>query len=153
MDARVEKLRTPEECDIFAKNAAARDRPDLADEAQRRAIALLAEQHGAKTQAELEALQAVYAYERVLSKKNGRRTRASRTWQMIARHGIIGAIERAVDREQATQGYTALVEMNLKELAFEAVILRHPSAFSTAAVQKSRERIGAWGQSSGETQR
>jgi hypothetical protein len=144
MDERVKKLRTPQECESFAKNAAARNRPDLAQEAQLRAIQLRAAQYGATSQAEPEALEAVYAYEEVLSKKNGRRTRASRTWQMIERHGIIGAIERAVDRAQDPQGYLALVEMNLRELAFEAVVLRHLALFSAAAIEKSKQRLQAW---------
>jgi hypothetical protein len=144
MDERVQKLRTPKECENFAINAAERNRPDLVKEAQIRAVQLRATQYGAKSPAETEALEAVYAYEEVLSKKNGRRTRASRTWQMIQRHGIIGAVERAVDREQETQGYTALVEMGLEEFAFEAVILRHPSLFSDAAVEKSKQRLRSW---------
>ena len=144
MDERVKKLRTPQECENFAKNATARNRADLAQQAQLRAIQLRAAQYGATSDAEREALEAVYAYEEVLSKKNGRRTRASRTWQMIERHGIIGAIERAVDRVQDAQGYTALVEMNLRELAFEAVVLRHPALFSDAAIEKSKQRLQAW---------
>jgi hypothetical protein len=128
----------------FGKNAAARSRPDLAREAQLRSIQLRAEQHGLVSKAEREALQAIYAYEEVLFKKNGRRTRATRTWQMIDRHGIIGAIERAVDRDQETAGYQALVKMGLQELAFEAVILRHPSLFSEGAVEKSKKRLQTW---------
>jgi hypothetical protein len=150
MDERVRKLRTPEECENFGKNAAARSRPDLANEALLRAIQLRAELYGPKSEVEREALQAVYAYEEVLSKKNGRRTRASRTWQMIGRHGIIGAVERAVDREQETQGYKALAEMNLKKLAFEAVVVQHPSFFSDAAVEKSKERLRIWDEQSTE---
>lgn len=143
MDERVMKLRTPEECEIFARNAAARNRQDLAREARVRAIQLRAEQYGATSQAEREALEAVYAYEEFLSAKNGRRTRANRTWQMIARHGILGAVERAVDRRQETQGYLALTEMGLQEFAFEAVILRHPALFSQAAIEKSKERVSS----------
>ena len=94
--------------------------------------------------AETEALEAIYAYEEVLTKKNGRRTRATRTWQMIRRHGIIGAVERAVDRDTETAGYIALVEMGLEDFAFEAVVLRHPEVFSDSAVQRSRERLRSW---------
>jgi hypothetical protein len=144
MDERVKKLRTADECANFGKNAAARSRPDLAREAQLRSIQLRAEQHGLVSEAEREALQAIYAYEEVLFKKNGRRTRATRTWQMIDRHGIIGAIERAVDRDQETAGYQALVKMGLQELAFEAVILRHPSLFSEGALEKSKKRLQTW---------
>lgn len=62
-------------------------------------------------------------------------------------YGIIGAVERAVNRRTETQGYTALVEMGLEDYAFESVILRHPSLFSEQAVQISRERIEQWSNS------
>ena len=144
MDDRVLNLKTPEQCEIFARNAIAHDRQDLADEALLWAIQLRAEKYGAGTVAEKEALQAVYAYEEVIFKRNGKRNRASRTWQMIKRHGIIEAVERAVNRENATQGYTSLVEMGLQEFAFEAVILRHPEVFSDAAIEKAKQRLEAW---------
>jgi hypothetical protein len=144
MDERVKNLNKPEHCEIFARNAIAHNRPDLADEARVRSIQLRAEAYGAESEAENEALQAIYAYEDVLTKKNGKKTRASPTWQMIKRHGIIEAVERAVNRDAEPQDYTALVEMGLKEFAFEAVILRHPDLFSDAAVQKSQERLNDW---------
>jgi hypothetical protein len=144
MDERIKKIKTPRECEIFARNAMERNRPDLADEARRRAVELRAELYGAKSEAENEALQAIYAYEEVLTQKNGRRTKANRTWQMIKRHGIIEAVERAVNRKDEAQGYTALVEMGLEDFAFEAVILRHPDLFSEEAVAKSIERLREW---------
>jgi hypothetical protein len=144
MDSRIAKLKTPQQCERFAKNAIEKDRPDLADEARKHAVELRADALNAKTDAEKEALRAVYAYEEVLSQKNGKRTRASRTWQMIDRHGIIEAVERAVNRPTETQGYNALVEMGLEEFAFEAVILRHPELFSKEAVLRSKDRMRAW---------
>lgn len=144
MDERVKRIDTPEKCEIFAKNCIERGREDLATEAKQRAVQLRAEAYGAESEAEKEALEAVYAYEEVLSAKNGKKTRASRTWQMIDRHGIIGAVERAVNRPVETLGYTALVNMGLEEYAFEAVILRHPELFSPEAIRKSRERIEQW---------
>lgn len=145
MDERVKRIKTAKLCEIFATNAAKRGRPDLAQEAKVRAVELRAEEYGAKSQAENEAIQAVYAYEEVLSKKNGKRTRASRTWQMIKRRGIIESVERAVNRKAETQGYTALAEMGLKEFAFEAVILRHPELFSDEAIAISEQRMQEWG--------
>lgn len=144
MDERVAKLKTPEECERFAKNALERNRRDLADEARKRAVALRAMAYGAKTEAERECLEAIYAYEEVLTAKNGRRTRASRTWQMIERHGILGAVERAVNRETETAGYTALLEMGLQDYAFEAVVVRHPELFSPETVQHSHARVNEW---------
>ena len=144
MDEGIKKIDTPEKCEIFAKNCADRGRHDLAKEARERAVQLRAEKYGARTEAEREALEAVYAYEEVLSAKNGKKTRAGRTWQMIERHGIIGAVERAVNRPTETQGYTALVEMGLESYAFENVILRHPELFSDSAKQISEDRLHEW---------
>ena len=138
----VDKLKTPEECERLIENVQLRN-PEMALRARRRAIELRATKHNAKSNAEKEALQAVYAYEEVLSKKNGRRTKAARTWQMIDRHGIIEAVERAVNRPQETIGYTVLVEMGLPDLAFEAVILRYPHLFTPQAVERSRVRMAA----------
>ena len=144
MDKRIQRLDTLKKCENFARNATERGRPDLAKESRQRAVQLRAQEHDAKSAAEKEALQAVYAYEDLLTNKNGRNTRASRTWQMIKRHGIIEAVERAVKRNAVTQGYTMLVEMGLEEHAFEAVILRHPEVFSDEAVRISRTRLTEW---------
>ncbi len=110
MDKRVKNIKNARLCEIFAKNAEERGRPDLANEARIRAVEIRAEEYGAKSEAEKEAIQAIYAYEEVLTKKNGKRTRASRTWQMIKRRGIIESVERAVNRESVAQGYTALAD-------------------------------------------
>lgn len=107
----------------------------------KRAVQLRAEAHGAKTEAERECLEAVYAYEEVLSANKGRRQPASRTWQMIRRHGVLPAVERIVTKRAESAGYTALAEMGLLDMAFEAVVLRHPDLFSTEAIAMSRERI------------
>lgn len=144
MDDRVKKLDTPEKCEIFAKNALLKDREDLVKQAKERAIVLKAEAYGAKTLAEKEAIKAVYAYEKVLSTNNGKKTRASRTWPMIQKYGIINAVERIVNRKAETKGYTALLKMGLEAYAFEAVILRYPELFSDSAVEISRQRMSEW---------
>jgi hypothetical protein len=97
-DDPIAKLKTPEACEQFAINVEERGKPELALAARRRAVELRAAAHGANTVAEREALEAVYAYERVLSTKRGKKIRASRTWQMIDRRGIIPAVEHVVTR-------------------------------------------------------
>ena len=144
MDPRVKALKNVEDCNKLSANAKRLGRHELADEARIRAVEIRAELHGAKTAAEKECLQAVYAYEEVLSDKRGKRIRASRTWQMIDRHGIIKAAERAVNRDAETMGYSALAEMGMQEFAFEAVILRHPEVFSPEAVARSKMRMREW---------
>jgi hypothetical protein len=142
MDYRVERLRTPAECEGFIKNAIAGKRPDLAHQAQRRAVDLHAATHQASSPVEAEAFAALYAYEAALTRKNGKKTRAIKTWQVVRSHGIIEAIQRAVS---GPSGAGALVlqlrALGLEDLAFEALVVRHPEAFSEAAVQISKARL------------
>ena len=140
MDETVRQLETPEECEQFIKNVQ-KKYPALALEARHKAVELRAAKHGVQTTVEQELLEAVYAYEEALSAKKGRKTRAARTWQMIERHGIIDAAERVVDRKDATLGYKTLIEMNMQDFAFEAVVLRHPNSFSQATVDRAKARI------------
>jgi hypothetical protein len=90
---------------------------------------------------EREAYEAVYAYEEARSKQKGKTIRASRTWPMVDEYGIIGAVERIVRRPDDASGYRVLVEMGMEDMAFEAVVLRHPDAFSREAVEHSRLRL------------
>ena len=41
-------------------------------------------------------------------------------------------------------GYRALVQMGMEDLAFEAIILRYPEHFTSAAIEISRKRVGEW---------
>lgn len=143
MDERVKQLKTPEECENFIINVKTKF-PELVKEARRRKVELLASAYGAQTAAEREALQAIYAYEEVLSTRKGRKVHASRTWQMVKRHGIIGAVERAVNRKDETIGFTALVEMGMQDFAFEAIVIRYPEIFSQEAVARSKQRLREW---------
>ena len=118
MDDRIARLKTPEECWTLEKNARAKGREDLVVEARCRGIELRAEQYGAVSEAERDCLKAIYAYEEILNAKHGKRVRASRTWQMIKRRGIIEAIEQAVDRPDGTAGFKALKEVGLDNFAF-----------------------------------
>jgi hypothetical protein len=136
-------LNTPEKCEIFEGNALKQGRPDLAVAARKRALELRAVGYGARTDAERQCLEAIYAYERILTEKNNKKTHATRTWPMVKRYGILGAVERAVNRKAETAGYTALVEMGLEDYAFEAVVVRYPTLFSPEAVAHSKARINA----------
>jgi hypothetical protein len=140
MDDIVHRLKTPVECERLAQNVQETD-PAMALRARRRAVELRAAAHGAKSIAEQEALRAVYAYEEALSVKKGRRARATRTWQMIKRHGVIGAVERAVNRKEETSGYKVLIEMGMQDFAFEAVIVRYPQLFTPEALARAKFRI------------
>ena len=144
MDERVKKLKTPQDCERFAKNAKDRGRADLAQEARQKAVALRAASYGTTSEVERECLEAVFAYEETLTEKNGKKTKASRTWQMIRNHGILPAVERAVNKPHETIGYAALLEVGLEQYAFESVVVKYPSHFSLDAVERCRTRISKW---------
>jgi hypothetical protein len=141
MDPRAKRLTTVEQCQNLAMNAQSLGAPELAADARKRALQIRAAVHGELPAVESECLQAVYAYEETLSAQKGKRQPASRTWQMIKRHGVVPAVERVVSRRQVSTGFTSLAEMGLREFAFEAVVLRHPKSFSSKAVEISRKRM------------
>ena len=136
MDETIIKLKTPEECILFANKCT-----DLAREARRRAIELRALTHTNVSLVETELWKALYAYEEILTKKHKRRTLAGRTRQMITRYGIIGTAERAVNRKIEAMGYKVLVEMGMQDLTFESVIIKFPNSFKQDIVKLCKERL------------
>ncbi len=143
MDPRIAKLKSTSECEAFARNALAKNLPELAEQARRRSIDLRADAHAPDSEVERECWRAIYAYEEILASKNGHRQPANRTRQMISKYGLIPAVEKVVARKADASGYTALVDMGLTELAFEAVVLRHREHFSDQAISRSIERLKA----------
>ena len=61
------RIKDPELCYVFARNATDRGHPELALQAYRRAVDLRAEQHDTASEAERSALRAIYADEEALS--------------------------------------------------------------------------------------
>lgn len=141
MEDRIAKFTTAEQCETFANNAITRGREDLARLAKKRAVQLRAQKYGAHSKAELEALEAIYAYEEVLTVKNGKKTRASRTWPMVKTHGLIKTVEMVVSRADAALGFTALQEMDMLDFAFESVVVRNPDLFSPETLEISKRRL------------
>jgi hypothetical protein len=141
LDPRIARLKTPESCEQFARNVEVRGKPELALAARRRAIELRAQAHNAKSDAEREALEAIYAYERTLFVKHKKNVRATRTWRMVERLGIVQAVERVVSRGAESTGYRALTEMGMRDKSFEAVVLRHPTVFGPEAVRRAQKRL------------
>lgn len=136
MDEIIQILKTPEECEKIARLFT-----NLANHARRRAVELRALSHASERRVETELLRAIYAYEDDLSEKNKRGTKAIRIWQMVKRHGIIGAVERAVNRPVDPIGYRTLVEKGLEDLTFEAIIARFPESFGKESVATSIRRL------------
>ena len=129
----VTRIKEPELCYVFARNATRRGHPELALQAYRRAVDLRAEQHGADNAVELAALRAVYAYEEALSHRKGKRTRATGTWQMIQRNGLIDALARRLRSGRDEEVAETLKILGMEDYSFEAVRDAYPSEFMAAA--------------------
>jgi hypothetical protein len=139
-DYRVDRCKTPAECEQFAKNVE-KGHPDLAREARRRGVELRAAEQGATSPAEFDALRAVCAFEEVRSQETGRKARANRTRQSFERIGIVPTVEKIVSRKTSTDGYAALVEAGMDDFTFEAVVLRHQESFTRVAFEQAKKRI------------
>src|SRR5215207_755972 len=92
-DPTVARLKTPEDCEQYAKNVEAKH-PELAKQARRRAVDLRSLKYGANTEVEREALRCIYAFEEARSQQTGKRAYASRTWQSVTRNGILPTVDR-----------------------------------------------------------
>jgi len=141
MDPRVERLKTPQECEAFIQNARARGHEDLAKEARRRAVQLRTDAYGPKNPLERQCIEAIYAYEEALCARNGRRVSASKTWQDVRKLGPFTAVDKAVSRPDDESVHALLVELGLEQYAFENVVVAHPDEFGFEAVQQSRSRV------------
>jgi hypothetical protein len=138
MDPRVERLKSPQECEAFAANARARGREDLAREARRRAVELRAGSHNANSPVEAQCLVAMCAYGEMLAAQGAS---AAGIGQMIRRLGALQAVDKVVSAPDGDSGYAALLEMGFEEFALEAVVVRHPQEFSFEAVEQARRRM------------
>ena len=54
---------------------------------------------------------------------------------------MTGIEARSSSMPKETEGYRVLVEMGMEDMAFKAVVLRHPESFSPEAVAASNDRL------------
>ena len=129
----VSRIKDPELCYVFAKNARRNGHPELALQAYRRAVDLRAQQHAVACQAEAAALRAIYAYEEALSYTRGKRTRATGTWQLVSRHGLLNALRKRVRSRNGEDVQPVLAELGMADYSFSAVEAAFPEAFQAQA--------------------
>lgn len=136
----VARLKTLEECEQFAVNFASNSALVMAT--RKRAIEINLAAHANESQVSRDVWAVLYAYEEVLYIKHGRRLKANHTRRAIARHGLIRAVENIVtQRVSDDDGFARLVSAGLRGMTFEAVVLKHPGAFSPKAVEQARSKL------------
>lgn len=129
----VERIKEPELCYVFARNATHRGHPELALEAYRRAVDLRAEQYETGSEAEFAAARAIFAYEEALSYSKGKRTRATGTWQLVNRHGLLPALHKRLSSKNGDDVRPVLKDLGMEDYSFEAVGKAYPQEFQQAA--------------------
>jgi hypothetical protein len=129
----VMRIKDADKCHVFAKNAIDRGHPELALEAHRRAVDLRAEAHEDVTEAEFMALKAFYAYEEALSFLQGKRKRATGTWQMVNRYGILPTLVKRLDSKSVEDVLPALKEMNMEDLSIQTIASTYANELKSAA--------------------
>lgn len=83
------------------------------------------------------------AYEYLLSQKNGRATRASRTRLKLKSKGVTQCLEDWVTSKTPTEGYELLMANGLAEMTGESLVLKYPEQFPEAAVAAAKARMAA----------
>ncbi len=115
------RIKKPELCYVFAENAANRGHDDLALQAFRRAVDLRADEHTDITEDERLALKSFYAYEEALSYGQRKRKRATGTWQMVAKHGILPTLQKRLVSKSADDAADGLKTLKMEDYSFQAV--------------------------------
>ena len=110
-----------------------------------KAVNLNVSTHEAMTPLEAEGLATVYAHEAMLAHRNGRKTRATGTWQEHQAPRNRRAHHESREPAGANRQPRRIARAGLEDLTFEAFVLRHEALFSPAAVQLSKERFAVTG--------
>lgn len=85
--------------------------------------------------------QTLAAYEQLLTQKNGRATRASRTRLKLKSKGVVQCLEDWALSKAPSEGYELLMANGLPEMTGESLVLKYPEQFSEAAIAAAKARM------------
>ncbi len=85
------------------------------------------------------------AYEQLLTQKNGRTTKATRTRQKLKNKGVVRCLEDWAISKAPTEGFDLLVKHGLIELTGEYLVLKYPAHFSATAIATATTRLNGLG--------
>ena len=129
----VERIHEPELCYVFARNARRQGHPELAVQAYRRAVDLRAGAFAAESEVELAAVRAIFAYEEAMSQIRGKRIRATGTWQMVRREGLLPTLRKRAASNNHEEVLPTLKALGMEDYSFEAVCRKYPEVTRQAA--------------------
>lgn len=137
------KLKTPDECRTFMKNARTRNRENLCPGAFRRLCELESGQD--PDPIVVEFWQAIAALEEVRRETHGKTVRANGTLKKVKKDGVLTTIESLVMRKKPGDGFRWLAEAGLGDLTAEHIVARYPAHFSAEALAASKARLEEYG--------
>lgn len=138
----IEKEEDPEKLNNIRDNALERGRQDIANLALHRLCKL----EGRKYDDKLESrfYEVLAAYEDCLTRKNGRKTLATRTKQKIKNKGFKQCLIDWAAEPKPTPGFEILIKENLYELTGEYLVIEFADQFSPEVVDKAKEKLREW---------
>ena len=80
-------------------------------------------------------------YESYLTDKNGKITRATRTWDTIRKYDFKAGVTNLVTRKTDAIGFTGLVKYGGVDSTFESLVLKFKDDFTPEAIEASAKRI------------
>lgn len=126
---------------ILMQNARRLGRDDVWQEAFRRLCTL--EGAGQTEPLHRDFYETLAAYEQLLSEKNGRATRASRTRMKLKSKGLVACLEDWAKSKEPSEGFELLVANGLAEMTGEQIVLKYPDQFSPEAIAGAKARLAA----------
>jgi hypothetical protein len=126
------RINDPEKCYVFARNATRNGHPELALQVHRRAVDLRAAEYEVTSDVEHAAVRAIFAYEEALGFAKGKRTRATGTWQLVNRSGLLAAVAKRLASRGGEDVSATLKELGMEDYSFEAVCAAYPEAFESS---------------------
>lgn len=139
----IEQCADPKSLRQIAANARAKGELAVAHAADLRLYSILpAEAPGTF---EHDVWQSIHALEGTLTVERGKTTRLGRTRQKISRVGELDTIKDLVLATKPSEGFDMLVERQMGDLAFEAVVLRHPDRFDITVLDAAVARLRSVG--------
>lgn len=138
MHDKVLRLKTPDDCESFAKNVEEK-RPELARDARRRTAELKATAYGVEKDSEHDAVQAVDAAETRYRRKTARR-HALPGGRSPTRAGVCCRLSSASFATR-TDAYKARLVVNIADSTFELVVVRRSADFSSETSACAQKRL------------
>ena len=137
------KLKTQAEALQFMKNARRLGRQDLHDTDFRRYCELGGVEHSEKLLSDV--WKAISAFEIIMTERNGKTTRASRTRQKLQKDGAKKLVADLAMRAEPSDGFSTLVENGMADLTFEYIAIRNADEFDDAVVAAAKKRLASVG--------